>query len=66
VHKPLIERIFVLGENYKKDSIEQLVGYLESKRKEQGYLISFNFNKNKEYSKEWIENKGKSIFSIVV
>src|SRR3989339_345473 len=41
------------GENYEKEAIEQLARYLESKRLDTGYLISFCFNKNFEYVKKW-------------
>jgi hypothetical protein len=54
------------GENYEQNALEQLSGYLESKRQYKGYLVSFNFNKNKEYSKEWKKYKDKDIYAIVV
>jgi hypothetical protein len=40
--------------------------YLENKKQNKGYLISFSFNKNKEYKKEWKEHDGKNIYAIVV
>lgn len=54
------------GENYEQEALEQLHGYLESKREDKGYLISFNFNKNKEYTKAWKKYKEKNIYAIVV
>jgi hypothetical protein len=54
------------GENYEQNALEQLSSYLESKRKEMGYLVSFSFNKNKNYVKEWRKHKGKNIYTIVV
>jgi hypothetical protein len=54
------------GENYEQEALEQLAGYLESKREKKGYLISFSFNKNKAYTKEWQRQKDKDIYAIVV
>jgi hypothetical protein len=54
------------GENYEEKAINQLTSYLESKNETTGYLISFNFNKDKKYKKEWLKNRGKNIFNIVV
>ena len=54
------------GENYEKEAIEQLARYLESKRLDTGYLISFCFNKNFEYVKKWQSFNNKQIFAITV
>jgi hypothetical protein len=54
------------GENYEQKALEQLVGYLESKRNDTGYLVSFSFNKNKEYSREWKQYSGKRVYGVVV
>jgi len=54
------------GENYEQEALEQLSGYLESKRENRGYLVSFSFNKNKKYSREWKKHADKDIFAIVV
>src|SRR3989339_266870 len=54
------------GDNYEQNALQQLSGYLESKRKDIGYLVSFNFNKNKEYKKEWKKYNEKDIYAIVV
>ncbi len=54
------------GEIHEKNSIKQIVGYLDSKRKDTGYLVSFSFNKNKEYSKEWKKQGDKEVYAIVV
>jgi hypothetical protein len=54
------------GDNYEQNSLEQLSGYLETRRKKTGYLVSFNFNKNKEYTKEWKKHNNKDIYAIVV
>lgn len=54
------------GESYENDALKQLAEYLKSKRENKGYLISFNFNKNKQYTKEWKKQDGKEIYAIVV
>ena len=56
------------GDQYWKDGIEQLEGYLDSRNNETGYLVSFSFNQNKEYTSGWIaeEETGKHIFEIVI
>ena len=54
------------GENYESEAMRQLSGYLETKREGKGYLISFSFNKNKEYSREWKKHEDKDIYAVVV
>ncbi|HRG48845.1 MAG TPA: AAA family ATPase [Leptospiraceae bacterium] len=54
------------GEEYHKKGLEQLSGYLESKGHTTGYLVAFNFNKNKEFSSKWNEVNGKKIFEVLV
>jgi hypothetical protein len=49
-----------------KKGLEQLSGYLESKGHATGYLVAFNFNKNKEFSSKWNEVNGKKIFEVLV
>ena len=43
----IIEMKIWHGEEYHRRGEEQLAGYLEDYHQKQGYLISFNFNKNK-------------------
>ena len=54
------------GENYEKEAFQQLGNYLESRNNNTGFLITFNFNKNKEYKREWIKLRNKDIYSIIV
>ncbi len=42
------------GEQYRKDGIKQLNGYLESREQRKGYLVSFSFLKNKEYKAGYV------------
>lgn len=52
------------GEEARKAAIEQLKGYLNSKNKDKGYLVSFCFNKNKDYTAKWIKDEEKDIFEV--
>ena len=56
------------GDQYRKDGIEQLERYLDSRNNETGYLVSFSFNQNKEYTSGWLEEEEtkKHIFEIVI
>ena len=56
------------GEAAKEQAYEQLLGYMESKNQTEGYLLTFDFRKQKteEYKNEWIEINGKKIFDVVV
>jgi hypothetical protein len=54
------------GEGYEQEALEQLSSYLDSMQETKGYLISFNFNKNKEYTAEWKQHNKKEIYCIVV
>ena len=56
------------GEEYERQAYEQLLGYMESKRAEEGYLLVFDFRReaNKERKAEWLELGGKRIFEVVV
>ena len=47
----IIELKIWRGDQYRKDGIRQLCGYLESREQKKGYLVSFSFLKNKEYIK---------------
>ncbi|MBK8397927.1 MAG: hypothetical protein IPL26_22155 [Leptospiraceae bacterium] len=44
----------------------QLAGYLESRNQNNGYLVAFNFNQNKEFTSKWNDVNGKKIFEVVV
>ncbi len=46
--------------------IEQLSEYMKEQKVKKGYLLVFNFNKNKKYSKEWIEIDGRRIFEVIL
>ena len=63
------------GEQYRKDGIKQLYGYLESRELKSGYLVSFSFLKNKEYKSGYLSDmtnedvegiEDKEIYEVVV
>lgn len=63
------------GEQYRKDGIKQLNGYLESREQRKGYLISFSFLKNKEYKAGYLSDvtnaevdgiEDKEIYEVIV
>jgi hypothetical protein len=51
------------GEEYHQQGLKQLAEYLESHNLDQGYLLSFNFNQNKEYKDQEMEVDNKKIFA---
>ena len=63
------------GEQYRKDGIKQLNGYLESREQKKGYLVSFSFLKNKEYKAGYLSDvtteevpgiEDKEIYEVIV
>jgi len=56
------------GEQYEKEAYEQLYGYLDHKRADTGYLLTFDFRKagNKTAKARWVEMNGKRLFAVVV
>ncbi len=54
------------GAEYHKEGLLQLAGYLESRNHQIGYLVAFNFNKNKKFTSGWNEVEGKKIFEVMV
>ncbi|OOM44025.1 hypothetical protein CLBKI_51700 [Clostridium beijerinckii] len=64
--KHIVELKLWNGEAYRLKGLEQLSTYMEEQKVDKGYLLQFNFNKNKKYTKEWIEIKNKNIFEVIV
>ncbi|MCK8816287.1 AAA-like domain-containing protein [Natroniella sulfidigena] len=64
--KYVVELKIWRGEKYHQKGLEQLADYLDQQSLEQGYLVSFNFNQNKEYKEEEITKNGKDIFAVWV
>ena len=64
--KYIIEMKIWRGLKYHEDGIKQLCGYLDMHDLDKGYLLVFNFNKNKEFKEESVNIKGKDIFQVYV
>ena len=54
------------GEEYNKRGEQQLAEYLTYYHLDQGYLLSFNFNKNKKRGMKKLQVEGKTILEVVV
>ncbi len=52
------------GEKYHKKGITQISNYLDTYSLKKGYLLIFNFNKNKEFKKEIIKYNDKELFTV--
>jgi len=64
--KYIIELKIWRGEQYHEKGIKQLCNYLNIHSLNQGYLVIFNFNKNKEYNDEFINVNDKEIYIVYV
>ena len=62
----IIELKIWRGNEYNQRARQQIFEYLDYYQKEEGYLLSFNFNKNKETGIQKIEYQGKRIIETVV
>jgi len=57
------------GDVAHEEAFEQIAGYLGSKNKEVGYLLTFDFRKTANVGKPqigWVEHKGKRILDVMV
>ena len=55
------------GDKYEEKGRDQLSSYLATRSMDEGYLVTFDFSKNKQDSEpQWIEWNGKRIFEVVV
>ena len=64
--KYLVELKIWRGEEYHQKGLKQLYDYLDIKDLDSGYLVIYNFNKNKEYKSEEVIINDKKIFIIWV
>lgn len=65
-HKYIIETKIWHGDVAHKKGLNQLVNYLDIENLNKGYLLIFNFNKNKEYKNVKRNIEGKEIFEVMV
>lgn len=56
------------GAKYRTDGIHQLENYMQSRNANKGYLVSFSFLKDKQYTCGWLSQQetDKQIFEIIV
>ena len=55
------------GDKYEELGRDQLSSYLATRGMEEGYLVTFDFSKNKQDTEpQWIEWNGKRIFEVIV
>ena len=62
----VIELKIWYGEKYLSDGIEQLSEYLDSYSLDTGYILIYNFNKNKKYEIKKVEHSRKNITAVFV
>ncbi|GBU23736.1 hypothetical protein R83H12_00353 [Fibrobacteria bacterium R8-3-H12] len=65
----IVELKLWYGEQSHENAFEQLVGYLESKSKDTGYMLTFDFRKAENVGKPqvgWVEHRGKKILDVMV
>jgi hypothetical protein len=65
----IVELKLWYGEVAHEEAYEQLAGYLDSKNKDVGYLVTFDFRKEKNIGKPqigWVEHSGKKILDVMV
>ena len=55
------------GDKYEQTGREQLSEYLATRGMDEGYLVTFDFSKNKQDKEpEWVEVNGKRVFEVIV
>jgi hypothetical protein len=64
--KEVVELKIWRGEEYHLEGLNQLSEYLDFQNLKHGFLLIFDFNKNKQYKSESIKLKDKEIFAVWV
>ncbi len=65
-HRYILELKIWRGEEYHTQGIKQLAEYLDLYQQKEGYLLIFNFNKNKAFKEETIQIGDKTILAVWV
>lgn len=64
LNKYVVELKIWRGIEYHKKGLKQLKDYLDIQGLDRGYLVIYNFNKEKEYKNETVEYEGKEIIIV--
>ncbi len=62
----IIELKIWRGKKYEEKGLDKLAEYLDTRRQNKGYLVTFSFLKDKQYTAEWIKLDNKDVYSVVV
>ena len=55
------------GDKYEEKGCDQLSGYLATRGMDEGYLVTFDFSKNKQEAEpQWIDWNGKRLFEVII
>ena len=55
------------GGKYEERGRDQLAGYLATRGLTEGYLVTFDFSKNRQATEpQWLEVNGKRIFEVII
>ena len=63
----IIELKIWRGDKYEESGRDQLSAYLATRNMQEGYLVTFDFSKNKQEAEpQWIDWNGKRLFEVIV
>ena len=63
----IIELKIWRGDKYEESGRDQLASYLATRNMDEGYLVTFDFSKDKhEAEPQWIEWNGKRLFEVII
>jgi len=63
----IIELKIWRGDKRHQDAFTQLLGYMDKRGLDEGYLLTFDFRQKKDPKQEWIDVKdGKKVFNVIV
>lgn len=55
------------GNKYEERGRDQLAGYLATRGLKEGYLVTFDFSKNRQAAEpQWLEVNGRRIFEVII